>query len=245
MSREWYEIAFGELYPEVYAHRDEAEAERVARRLAPLLRGHTPVLDVACGSGRYAAAFEALGFNVVGGDLSDFLLADAVRTRGLGGRLVRCDMRALPFATAAVGAAINMFTSFGYFDTDLDNVRVIQEVGRVLKPGGVFLLDFINAAALNDSALGTSRRSAGEAVIDEVRRIEDDGRVLSKRVVFRPASRPSVEYVERVRLYRLEDLTTMVESAGMAVSGVFGDYDLAAFGMDSPRLILHCERGSA
>jgi len=61
MPDDWYEIAFGQIYPAVYAHRDEAEAVRVAQRLAPLVVGASPVLDVACGSGRYMTAFAQAG----------------------------------------------------------------------------------------------------------------------------------------------------------------------------------------
>jgi SAM-dependent methyltransferase len=152
-------------------------------------------------------------------------------------------MRALPFRGATFGAALNMFTSFGYFDTDLDNLRVIQEVGRVLRPGGTFLLDFINAGTVQTTAPGTSRRSAGEDTIDESRWVEPGGRTLVKRVVYRPAAGPTVEYVERLRLYRLAELAVMLESAGMRVRRAYGDYDLGAFEESaSARLLIHSER---
>ena len=59
MSAEWFKIAFGELYPLVYAHRDVAEAARVAHLLAPIVGLSRPVLDVACGDGRYMSALIA------------------------------------------------------------------------------------------------------------------------------------------------------------------------------------------
>lgn len=243
MTDDWYEIAFGQLYPSVYAHRDDAEAVRVAARLAPIIGRASPVLDVACGSGRYMTAFERAGLEMWGADLSEYLLAQAALKRGLAERLVRCDMRALPFRDRAFGAAVNMFTSFGYFDTDLDNVRVIQEIGRVLSPGGVFMLDFVNAGSVRADSLGSSRRRAGDATIDEARWMEPGGRTLAKRVVYRPATGGPVEYVERVRLYRLEDLDVMLRSAGLTVRHVYGDYDLTEFDAPtSPRLLIHSER---
>jgi SAM-dependent methyltransferase len=243
MSAEWYETAFGAAYPSVYAHRGESEAGQVAERFAPLIATSEPVLDLACGSGRYMRAFARIGFDVYGADLSEYLLGEAARGRDLADRLVCCDMRSLSFGDAVFGAVVNMFTSFGYFDTDLDNVRVVQEVGRVLRPRGMFVLDFLNAGAIQADELGSSSRNAGEGTVDEARRVEGGGRVLAKHVVFRPAGGPPVEYVERVRLYRLPDLAVMLESARMSLRGVFGDYELGTFAEDtSPRLIICAER---
>ncbi len=239
---EWYKVAFGELYPLVYPHRDDGEAERVADRLIPLLVGQSPVIDVACGNGRYVSAFVRAGVDAYGVDLSEYLLADAVASRGLGGRVVLGDMRALPFRSGSAGAITNMFTSFGYFETDLDNVRVMHEVARVLEPGGIFLMDFLNVTALGTS-LAPSTRDEGNAIIDETREIVDEGRALVKHVRVRVAGREPVGYSERLRLYRYDDLTTMAETSHLRLRAVYGDYELGAYrAAHSPRVILVCEK---
>jgi SAM-dependent methyltransferase len=242
---EWYKVAFGEIYPLVYPHRDDDEALRVARSLIPLLDGRTPILDVACGNGRYLRAFQAAGLDVCGVDLSAYLLADAVVSRALRGRVVIGDMRVLPFRDECAGAVVNMFTSFGYFETDLDNVRVMQEIARVLTPGGRFLMDFLNATVLERelSAGKPSVRHEGEIVIEEHRLITDDGRVLTKRVRVTGAGREPIDYSERLRLYRHDDLVSMAEASGLTPLAVYGDYDLGAFNAArSPRLLLLCEK---
>lgn len=242
---EWYKVAFGDIYPVVYPHRDDAEAARVARSLAPLVGERSPVLDLACGNGRYMTAFARAGFDMVGVDLSSYLLADAVTSRALEGRVVIGDMRELPFRGQSMGAVVNMFTSFGYFETDLDNIRVMHEAARVIQDGGVFLMDFLNAGALErelaDTASST-RRERG-AVIEEARSIVDGGRVLVKRVRAIMEGRDPVEYSERLRLYRHDDLVAMAETAGLSPRAVYGSYELASFdASSSPRVILVCER---
>lgn len=244
MSRvEWYRVAFGEIYPLVYPHRDEAEAAAVAERLKGLIAGATPLLDVACGSGRYMRALERLGVDVVGVDLSEYLLGEAARSSGLAGRLVRCDVRALPFGDATFGAAINMFTSFGYFEADADNARVLHEVARVLRAGGVFVLDFINEGPVRRSVPSCTTRRAADAEIEERREFDTLHRVLTKRVAVRRPGRECVEYEERLRLYDPGALRGMVAQAGLTVTSVHGDYDLGPFEpASSARVILVCRR---
>jgi len=239
---EWYKIAFGELYPLVYPHRDVAEAAKVAARLTPLVASARPTLDVACGNGRYMSALAAGGADVYGVDLSEYLLAEAVK-QGLRGRVVCGDIRALPFATGVFGSAINMFTSFGYFETDDDNAGVLREIARVIRPQGAFVLDFINAARIRRTMTPRSRRVAGDAQVEESRELSAQGRVLTKRVRVEWRGRDPVEYTERLRLYARDELTAMLEGADFHVRDVHGDYQLGPFAADaSERLIFVCER---
>jgi SAM-dependent methyltransferase len=239
---EWYRVAFGELYPLVYPHRDIAEAARVAAKLAPMLKAARPTLDVACGNGRYMCALRSTGLDMYGVDLSEYLLGEAAG-RGIGDRVVCGDMRALPFGDGVFGSAINMFTSFGYFDDDADNAGALGEIARVIAPGGTFVLDFINAGRVRDRVEPRSRRSVGDASVEEWRELAHGGRVLSKRVEVTAAGREPVVYSERLRLYDRRELTAMLAGAGFEVRGSHGDYELGAFHeRDSDRLIMVSEK---
>jgi SAM-dependent methyltransferase len=243
MTVEWYRIAFGEVYPLVYAHRDDAEAGRAAGSFAGLFRGRTPVLDVACGAGRHTAAFSAAGVEMLGLDLSEFLLVEAVEQRGLAGRVVLGDMRHLPFRDGALGGAINMFTSFGYFDDEADDARAVAEIARVLRPGGRFLMDFINAEKVGRVSGETTRRREGGVEIEEHRERDATGRRLCKNVrVLRPDGE-IVSYREQVRLYTPTELEALVSVAGLRVVERFGDYGAGPYAAASDRLILLAEKG--
>jgi SAM-dependent methyltransferase len=240
---EWYKVAFGELYPLVYPHRDVAEAARVASRLAPLLRRSRPTLDVACGNGRYMSALVAAGVDVYGVDLSEYLLGEAVKQGALKDRVVCGDMRALPFVAGAFGAVINMFTSFGYFDTDEENRGVLREIERVLVVQGTFVMDFINAERVRRGVEPCSLKKTGDAEVEAWRELSADGRVLTKRVQVRWPSREPVEYQERVRLYTRDELASMLDAAGFDIVSVHGDYELGNYdAVESPRVILVSEK---
>lgn len=243
---EWFKVAFGELYPLVYPHRDVAEAARVVTRLAPIVARSGPLLDVACGNGRYMCALAGAGADVYGIDLSEFLLGEAAARAELRGRLVCGDMRALPFRDGAFGSAINMFTSFGYFDSESENAHVLREIARVLAEKGTFVLDFLNAERVRHHIEASSRRVVGDAEVEEARELSADGRVLTKRVRVQWPGREPAEYVERLRLYARDELTSMLAGAGFDVRAVHGDYDLGPFDDDvSARLILVCEKREA
>lgn len=241
---EWYQVAFDRIYTILYRHRSHEEAEFVLDAFGDLVAGRDPVLDLACGGGRYMSSADKRGLRTWGLDLSEYLLADAVKRSNLRGRLVRGDMRRLPFVDGAFGAVLNMFTSFGYFAADMDNLLVLREVSRVLKPGGMLLLDYVNASRVRTMVLEDTVLEVEGWVVREGRALESDGRYLVKGVEAQnSATGETVAYEERVRLYARSEMVTMLESVDMVVSGVFGDYDRSDFvESESDRLIMICEK---
>jgi len=241
---EWYKVAFDRIYPILYRHRDEGESELVLDAFGDLVSGRDPVLDLACGSGRYMVGAGKRGMLTWGLDLSEFLLADAALNPELAGRLVRGDMRRLPFGAGSFGAVLNMFTSFGYFPTDMDNLLVLREISRVLRPGGLMLMDYVNATRVRTMVLEDTSREVEGWLIREKRSIEEDGKYLVKGVEAELVKTgESVAYEEQVRLYRHDEMKTMLDSVDLVVSGEFGDYDRSLFDeQTSDRLILVCEK---
>ncbi len=236
---EWYREAFRRGYLDVYRHRDESAATREAEfvtRVLGLAAGDL-VLDAACGAGRHARALAARGARVVGADLSADLLADAVeRSRDV--RYVLADVRVLPFRDGAFAHAVSLFTSFGYFE-DATNARHLAEIRRVLRQGGAFVLDFLNAPRVERALVPASERVAGDMVIHEERRIRA-GRV-EKTVEIRRAGESEVQsrWTESVRLYGRDELRALVASTGFDVRAEFGDLAGGAWSEDAERLVLH------
>lgn len=237
---EWFREWFGEDYLRVYPHRDEAEAAEAVDLFlteAAIDPGDR-ILDLACGAGRHLTLLRAAGLAATGLDLSLPLLRRAERADGPGG-VVRGDMRALPFAPGSFAAVVQFFTSFGYFASRREDRGVLREVRRVLRPGGTFLLDFLNARRVRDELVPEDERRAGGRRVRQRRWIED-GAVV-KRIEIEAdgeGEEPDV-YHERVRLYELDELTEMLAGAGLAPRGRYGDYRGSPFrGEESPRLLI-------
>lgn len=249
----WVVEAFGRWYPVVYPHRDRAEADRWIAALDPVLEWNgRRVLDVGCGAGRHLAALARHGARAVGLDYSATLLAEARdlrRTEGGRWPLVRGDMRALPFATAAFDVVASFFTSFGYFGPDEDR-RVVTEAARALRPGGRHVLDYLNREHVLAHPMRVRETVRGEWSVREAKRIEGGGRRVVKRVEIRrtgaaAGSPPEAEYEEDVTLYPEDEVRAFLEDAGLRERHVWGGYACEAFDpARSPRRIVVSERES-
>ncbi len=237
---EWFEQWFGEEYLHLYPHRDDEDAVRaisLVATLAPL--GGTRVLDLACGSGRHAAHLAANGAMVVGFDLSMPLLSRAKHRDSPTQNLVRGDMRLLPFRDASFDLVLNLFTSFGYFADDRQHLAVIAGAAQTLVPRGKFILDYLNANLIRTALVPLEERNAGSRRFVIKRRLIEDGRYVVKEIHLTDDGR---SFVERVRLFSVDELTTMIEHAGLTVTQRFGDYDGKPLAAGTPRVILVAER---
>lgn len=236
-SPKWYDVAFDEDYLLRYAHRDEEEAELAAALAARAteLQAGARAFDLCCGAGRHLHHLEEAGFEPVGGDLSLPLLRQAhasLRRGGLETPVVRMDMRHLPLRDASIDLLTNYFTAFGYFEEDRENFRVLDEVARVLRTGGWFLLDFFNSQLVRRSILESPEERRvlddGETWIVQ-RSLGRDGQRAEK--IARKTLRDQVvrEIRESVRLYTPAELRTACRDRALVPRHEFGDYTGAPF----------------
>ncbi len=239
MATAWYEDWFGEAYLALYPHRDDAEAAAGVRLFGRAAKppARTSVLDLACGAGRHLPHLEAAGHRAVGMDLSGSLLVEARESVGPGALLVRGDMRDLPFADDSFGAVTSFFTSFGYFDTVEEDRRVAGEMARVLRSGGSFLLDYLNAPFVRESLVPSDERVVEGRTVRQTRWIENATVVKKIEILPEGGGEPDVHH-ERVRLYDPAELDRLLASVELIATARFGDYEGAPHTRASPRLIL-------
>jgi ubiquinone/menaquinone biosynthesis C-methylase UbiE len=186
-----------------------------------------------------------MGFqSLVGLDLSVNLLESAMKSVlscWPDVPMVRGDMLALPFSDRCFDYVVNFFTSFGYFETEEENARVLSEAGRVLRPGGRFWLDYLNPAFVKKTLVPESAREVEGITVRESRTLSNDGTRLRKTIELTRAGETR-SYLESVRLYDREELETMLCSAGLKVVEAFGDYEPIEISSESPRMILVGEK---
>ncbi len=236
---EWFEEWFGEGYLRLYPHRDDTEAARAVDlilRTVPFQQGWR-VLDVACGAGRHARAFQKAGARCIGLDLSMTLLrlARQVTTAPL----VRADMRQLPIRAGSMDLTVNLFTSFGYFDQDAEHTTALGEMVATVRPGGWFVIDFLNPAAVRRQLVPEETVEVAGSTVRVSRSVSPDGRYVCKSI--REAE--GRHFRERVRLFEPEQMAGMLAAAGITVRFRFGDYDAAPLTSSSPRTIFLGQNG--
>lgn len=184
------------------------EAAAVWRTLG--LKPGARLLDLACGTGRHAVLLARRGAFVVGVDKTESYLKEArAKARGLSNCLfARGDMRRLTFK-GEFDAAMNLWTSFGYFAKASDDDRALKGVARALKPGGLFLIDLIDFAWVKKHGQRRrwDRRADGAYLLQDA--VSTDGRdpkIVNAWIILRPGkpelrSRFVVRGYDKPRLY--------------------------------------------
>jgi SAM-dependent methyltransferase len=231
---EWFEEWFGEDYLRLYPHRDDADAERAVALISRTV-GLSPgwrVLDVACGAGRHARAFRRAGACCFGLDLSATLLRIAREVTDA--PLIRADMRRLPVRPGSMDLTVNLFTSFGYFEQDAEHRMALQEMVSTLRPSGWFVIDFLNPAAVRRQLVPEETIQLDGRNVRVIRSVSSDGRYVCKRI----QAAEGRQYIERVRLFEPDQISSMLESTGLRIRRRFGDYDASSLSPESPRTLI-------
>lgn len=245
MKSEWFKDWFNtQEYLNVYQHRNESDAETHIKLILKNVNisSNAKILDMACGAGRHAIILARKNFDVTAVDLSENLLSIAKQSaldENLKINFVQSDIR--NFKTAEkFNLVVNLFTSFGYFETDDENFSVLQKAYDLLVDGGYFILDFFNSQFLMQNLVESSEEIIGGVKIHQFRKIKEN-RVTKKIVITKNGNLSQFE--ESVRMFTKDELTKAIQNIGFDIYKTFGDFlgnDFEQF--TSPRLILICKK---
>lgn len=234
----WFDSPY---YHRLYKHRDEQEAEDLLSSLIqtiPMKKG-SKVLDVACGKGRHSMFLHKKGFDVTGFDLSEASIRHNCSLENDTLHFYVHDMRN-QFRTNYFDYAVNLFSSFGYFEHEHENYRAMHAIIDALKKGGILIFDYTNSEFVRKNLVGETTESDGDVTFNISKRIEGDH--VIKAIRFHDAGR-EYHYEERLRLYSLKSLTEMIEAAGASVKTCYGNYRLEPFQeAASERILLVAEK---
>ena len=130
--------------------------------------------------------------------------------------------------------AVNLFTSFGYFDSDAEHARALAEMVATVRRRGWFALDFLNAARVPAELVPREEGEMNGEPVRIDRWLDPSRRHVFKSITLADGRR----FVERVRLFTAAELERFLEAAGCGVSIRLGDYDGGVLEADSPRVLL-------
>jgi SAM-dependent methyltransferase len=224
-DKEWFASWFNSpYYPMLYRHRDEAEAQEALTNLHRFLKlpEGSLVLDLCCGQGRHSRTLHQLGCQVVGIDLSGSAIEYARSLAQPGQRFEVQDMRSFS-VDERFDAVFNLFTSFGYFDSNAENLRVLGRIAHHLHTNGILVLDYLNAVPLLNQRIQQAEQSIDGVLFRTAKSIEGNSVVKHIEVIDKGAIHT---FVERVQLITLADFSSMLQSSGFTIDYVFGNYQL-------------------
>jgi SAM-dependent methyltransferase len=237
----WWQKYFDNHYLRVYKEMERQASQEVASIIKMMaLKPKARVLDLCCGYGRHSIELAQKGFDVTGYDLSDFFLEKAKKDSaklGLKIEYVKGDMRKIPFE-GRFDAVVNVFTSFGYFDNEKDDLKVLKGVCQALKKGGLFLLDLKNREQL----IRNFQRRRWHPEEDFIMLEENLFDLFTSRwessrtLIFENGERKENSF--SLRLFTFAEILNLLKKAGFVLESVYGDFDFTEYSLDSPRMIL-------
>lgn len=231
---QWFNSPYYHL---LYKERDEGEAELFASRL--LIKLHpapqSEMLDLACGKGRYSTFLHSQGHRVTGIDFSEPSIHHCRKMECSTMKFAVHDMRQ-SLHPKKFDYVFSFFTSFGYFEKDIENFNVLASVSDSLKPEGIFVLDFINRIFVEKNLVQSEKKMMQDVEFNITRTIESN--FLLKKIFIVDKGRDYFFY-EKVKLYDVQDFEQYFKKCGLSTEDLYGDYLLNNFDPESSeRLIL-------
>jgi len=231
--QDWFDTSY---YHTLYNHRNEDEARFFMKNLIAFLqlKQGDKILDLPCGKGRHALFLNEQGFDVVGADLSVNSIIAAKNKENQSLHFYNHDMRN-PLK-GNYDAIFNLFTSFGYFNDEQTNIKVLRNFKEALNSNGHIVIDFLNIKKVEKELVREERIvKSGISFLITKSIIKNH---LIKDIRFE-ADHKQHHYTEKLQCLNLEKLNNFASDAALSVQHVFGDYSLTPFDENkSDRLIL-------
>lgn len=178
------------------------------------------ILDLACGQGRHSIEMAQQGFtNITGLDRSHYLIRKAktaVQQEGLKITFKEGDARKLPFPSDTFDVVMILGNSFGYFESNEDDMMILKEVFRVLKPEGTFLIDSADGSYLRTHFQARSWEWIDKKyfVCRERSLAKDNERLISREIISHVEKGILVDQFYAERLYSFDMLSDILTRSG-------------------------------
>jgi len=230
---DWFNSPF---YHQLYKERDYSEATYFMNNLISRLQidKNSSILDLACGRGRYSLYLSNIGHKVTGIDISKENISEAKKNESDKLNYILHDMRQ-PL-NQKFDLILNLFTSFGYYQEDKDNISIIRSIKSNLNNEGKAVIDFLNIDYVLDNLIKYEEKTVDQTKFVINRYLENN--LLIKDITI-DSNNKQYKFQEKVKAYRVKDFLTMFKDCNIELKEKFGDYHFNSFNKDSsPRLIM-------
>lgn len=242
MQRKWFQYWFNSPYYHIlYSQRNDAEAEFLIDNLSAYLKpaADSRILDIACGRGRHSIYLNKKGYDVTGVDLSEQSIKFAQQFEQKNLHFFVHDMRKLSFINY-FDIALNLFTSFGYFETEKEHVSALTSFRKSLKHDGTLVIDYFNTQKIIKNLTQRETKTM-DGIEFHLHKFVADGKII-KHINFEHRNK-AFAFEERVQAFQKEDFERMLLKSGLEIKETFGNYALEPFDeTKSDRLILICKK---
>jgi SAM-dependent methyltransferase len=202
------------------------------------------VLDVCCGPGRHSLEFARRGFRVTGVDRTAAYLERAGATaaeKGLDVEFVQCDARVFS-RPAAFDLAINLFTSFGYFEDPQDDCRLARAVFDALRPGGKLVIELMGKEIVARVFAPRSWSERDGLLMLEERQVTEDWSWSDNRWLLVKDGQVHEQRLGH-RIYSAAELKALLLDVGFSEAQAFGSLQGAPYDQNARRLVVVARRG--
>ncbi|SDM10182.1 Methyltransferase domain-containing protein [Daejeonella rubra] len=245
MPKKWFQNWFSSPYYHILYHqRNDEEAEFFIDNLCAFLKPaeNFQLLDIACGRGRHSVYLNKKGYDVTGIDLSNASIKFAQQFENENLQFYVHDMR-YTFYINYFNIAFNLFTSFGYFETEKDHVKALKAFHKSLKKSGILVLDYFNSEKIMRN-LAHQEVKHVDGIDFYISKKIANGKII-KSISFEHKNK-DFAFKEEVKAFTKGDFERMFEKSGFKILNHFGDYALNPFDENkSDRLIFICQKDNA
>lgn len=241
---DWTEKYFDELYMKFILEQQKDEiTEMQVDLIAKFLKSNAYILDAGCGIGRHSFSLSKRGFKVLGIDSSDLYIKRAKEI------LVSSQLTDIKFEVKDMredlgfelfDAIINIWSSFGYFEDNVNN-KIMENFYRALKKGGILFIDIENRDYILKHFISETFKEKEGIFILERRNFNPIKSVITTHRYFIVGSERK-EYVRHLRMYTVTEMINITKENNFAIQKVMGNYDGSKFHSESPRIILVCRK---
>ncbi|MEM1722435.1 MAG: methyltransferase domain-containing protein [Candidatus Jordarchaeales archaeon] len=253
VPQDWWRRIFNSLY--LKTDGDVVNDQEITRYEVDLfssilnLKLDDRILDLCCGHGRHSLELARRGFRFVEGlDRSHYLIQKAkerAKKEGLSVRFRVGDARKLPYPPDTFDVVLILGNSFGYFETVYDDLKVLKEVFRVLKPWGRVLIDVADGEYLKEHFQPRSWEWIDKKhfVVRERMLSADRQRLISREIITHVEKGVIADHFYAERLYTKETLKELLQQAGLSNIAFHGELETQSkrnqdLGMMAKRIIV-------